>query len=37
MGFMLQNIAVAEAAWCEGIAKKMSLCYKHFSIWWICW
>ena len=32
MGFMLQNMAVAETTWCEGIAKKMSLCYKYFSI-----
>jgi hypothetical protein len=32
MSFMLQNIVVAKAAWCEGIAKKMSLCYKCFSI-----
>jgi len=27
MGFMLQKMAIAKAAWCEGTAKKMSLCY----------
>jgi hypothetical protein len=32
MGFMLQNMAVTKAVWCEGIAKKMSLCYKRFLI-----
>jgi hypothetical protein len=32
MGFMLQKMAIAKAVWCEGTAKKMSLCYKCFSI-----